>query len=103
MLGSSLDDFDQIEVKIADLGNACWVDEENTHIIQTRQYRSPEVIVGCRWNDRADMWSFASMVSFLISFTFQRYVLKKGLGGNARESPILVTYITEYNDRFSNY
>ncbi|KAG2223227.1 hypothetical protein INT45_006108 [Circinella minor] len=70
VLGSSLDDFDQIEVKIADLGNACWVDEENTHIIQTRQYRSPEVIVGCRWNDRADMWSFASLIFELLTGEF---------------------------------
>ncbi|KAI9497034.1 kinase-like domain-containing protein [Zychaea mexicana] len=70
VLGSTLEDFERIEVKIADLGNACWVDEENTHIIQTRQYRSPEVIVGCRWNDRADMWSFASLIFELLTGEF---------------------------------
>ncbi|KAI8143986.1 kinase-like domain-containing protein [Fennellomyces sp. T-0311] len=70
VLGSTMEDFERIEVKIADLGNACWVDEENTHIIQTRQYRSPEVIVGCKWNDRADMWSMASLVFELLTGEF---------------------------------
>lgn len=34
------------EVKIADLGNACWVDNHFTEDIQTRQYRSLEVLLG---------------------------------------------------------
>lgn len=32
--------------KIADFGNACWVNEHFTNDIQTRQYRAPEVILG---------------------------------------------------------
>lgn len=62
--------FDEIVVKIADLGNACWLDGNNKHIIQTRQYRSPEVIVGARWNDKADMWSMAVMVFELLTGEF---------------------------------
>ncbi|KAI9805386.1 MAG: serine/threonine protein kinase, CMGC group [Phylliscum demangeonii] len=34
---------EMISVKIADLGNACWVGHHFTNDIQTRQYRSPEV------------------------------------------------------------
>jgi serine/threonine-protein kinase SRPK3 len=56
------DAFSDIVVKIADLGNACWMDGEYTHIIQTRQYRSPEVIVGAKWTHKADMWSASCMV-----------------------------------------
>lgn len=56
-------ELDNIVVKIADLGNACWMDGEYTHVIQTRQYRSPEVIVGAKWTNEADMWSVACMVS----------------------------------------
>lgn len=56
--------FDNIIVKIADLGNACWMDGEYTHVIQTRQYRSPEVIVGAKWTNEADMWSMACMVKY---------------------------------------
>jgi serine/threonine-protein kinase SRPK3 len=39
----SFQDDDNINVKIADLGNACWVNKHFTDDIQTRQYRSPEV------------------------------------------------------------
>jgi len=52
-----------ITVKIADLGNACWVDHHFTNDIQTRQYRCPEVILGARWGPSADIWSMACMVS----------------------------------------
>ena len=48
--------------KIADLGNACWVDRHFTEDIQTRQYRSPEVLIGAEYNTTTDMWSFACMV-----------------------------------------
>ncbi|CAO0792840.1 unnamed protein product [Mucor circinelloides] len=62
--------FDDIVVKIADLGNACWMDGEYTHVIQTRQYRSPEVIVGCKWTNEADMWSTACMIFELLTGEF---------------------------------
>lgn len=58
--------FSDIVVKIADLGNACWTDGDYTHIIQTRQYRSPEVIVGAKWTQEADMWSAACMVTIIL-------------------------------------
>ncbi|KAG2177981.1 hypothetical protein INT43_003234, partial [Umbelopsis isabellina] len=59
--------FDEITVKIADLGNACWVDHHFTDDIQTRQYRSPEVIVGAKWGISADVWSLACMTFELLS------------------------------------
>ena len=37
---------DQLFFKIADMGNACKVDKHYTEDIQTREYRSPEVILG---------------------------------------------------------
>lgn len=55
--------FDVISVKIADLGNACWVSHHFTNDIQTRQYRSPEVILGAKWGASTDVWSMAAMVS----------------------------------------
>lgn len=54
--------MDTISVKIADLGNACWVGHHFTNDIQTRQYRSPEVILGARWGASTDVWSMAAMV-----------------------------------------
>jgi serine/threonine-protein kinase SRPK3 len=56
---------DKISVKIADLGNACWVGHHFTNDIQTRQYRSPEVILGGKWGASTDVWSMAAMVGKL--------------------------------------
>lgn len=50
-----------MDVKIADLGNACWVDKHFTEDIQTRQYRSLEVLIGAGYNTSADIWSTACM------------------------------------------
>ncbi|XP_054285675.1 SRSF protein kinase 3-like [Macrosteles quadrilineatus] len=51
----------EMDVKIADLGNACWVDRHFTEDIQTRQYRSLEVLIGAGYNTSADIWSTACM------------------------------------------
>ncbi|KAI9893758.1 MAG: serine/threonine protein kinase, CMGC group [Vezdaea aestivalis] len=59
--------IDVISVKIADLGNACWVSHHFTNDIQTRQYRSPEVILGAKWGASTDVWSMAAMVFELIT------------------------------------
>ncbi|CAM9013520.1 unnamed protein product [Wickerhamomyces anomalus] len=56
-----------ISVKIADLGNACWYDEHFTNDIQTRQYRSPEVLLGAKWGCSADVWSLACMIFELLT------------------------------------
>ncbi|KAK5082232.1 serine/threonine protein kinase, CMGC [Lithohypha guttulata] len=58
---------DLISVKIADLGNACWVGHHFTNDIQTRQYRSPEVILGSKWGASTDVWSMAAMTFELIT------------------------------------
>lgn len=58
-----------ISVKIADLGNACWVGHHFTNDIQTRQYRSPEVILGSKWGASTDVWSMACMVSSELVFS----------------------------------
>lgn len=60
-----------ISVKIADLGNACWVGHHFTNDIQTRQYRSPEVILGSKWGASTDVWSMACMVCLFFFFFWQ--------------------------------
>ncbi|CAO3647822.1 unnamed protein product [Cunninghamella echinulata] len=62
--------YENIVVKIADLGNACWIDDECTHLIQTREYRSPEVILGAKWTEKTDMWSLACMIFELLTGEF---------------------------------
>jgi serine/threonine protein kinase len=50
-----------LPVKIADLGNACWEQHHFTEDIQTRQYRSLEVLLGAGYGTPADIWSCACM------------------------------------------
>uniref|UniRef100_A0A8C8SV61 non-specific serine/threonine protein kinase n=1 Tax=Pelusios castaneus TaxID=367368 RepID=A0A8C8SV61_9SAUR len=52
---------DRIRIKIADLGNACWVHKHFTEDIQTRQYRALEVLIGAGYGTPADIWSTACM------------------------------------------
>lgn len=48
-----------LNCKIVDFGNACWIDKQIKDDIQTRQYRAPEVILGSGYSSSVDMWSFA--------------------------------------------
>jgi hypothetical protein len=61
---------ENIKIKIADLGNACWIDHHFSSEIQTRQYRSPEVILGVSYNASADIWSCACMIFELATGDF---------------------------------
>ncbi|WOL05883.1 hypothetical protein Cni_G14614 [Canna indica] len=56
----SLEGID-LRCKIVDFGNACWSDKQLTDDIQTRQYRSPEVILGAGYSFSTDMWSFGCL------------------------------------------
>ncbi|RKP16530.1 kinase-like protein [Rozella allomycis CSF55] len=73
-----------IRVKIADLGNACWVDKHFTNDIQTRQYRSPEVLIGAEYDTSTDMWSFACMFFELLTgdYLFDPHSHKNQFGKN---------------------
>lgn len=55
-----------IEVKIADLGNACWTYKKFTEDIQTRQYRALEVLIGAGYSTPADIWSTACTVRAML-------------------------------------
>ncbi|KAJ7102286.1 kinase-like domain-containing protein [Mycena belliarum] len=61
----------EISIKIADLGNATPSMKHFTEDIQTRQYRSPEAIIGRKdWGTRADIWSVACLVFELLTAEF---------------------------------
>ena len=61
---------ENVKVKLVDLGNACWFHHHFSTEIQTRQYRSPEVILGINYGPSADIWSFACMIFELITGDF---------------------------------
>lgn len=67
VLTDVINEDELISVKIADLGNACWINHHFTDEIQTRQYRSPEVLLGYHWGASSDLWSFACLIFELLT------------------------------------
>jgi len=63
----SPEELDNLDVKIVDLGNACWTYKQFTSDIQTRQYRSPEVILGAKYGTACDIWSLACVIFELVT------------------------------------
>jgi len=61
---------ENVRLKIVDLGNACWINHHFSTEIQTRQYRSPEVILGVNYDTSADIWSNACMIFELVTGDF---------------------------------
>jgi serine/threonine protein kinase len=55
------DDPSTISFKLGDIGNSCFIGFPSNSLIQTRQYRSPEVILGLPYDTTADIWSLACM------------------------------------------
>eukprot|EP00930_Biecheleria_cincta_P059285 TRINITY_DN45032_c0_g1_i1.p1 TRINITY_DN45032_c0_g1~~TRINITY_DN45032_c0_g1_i1.p1 ORF type:complete len:562 (-),score=70.20 TRINITY_DN45032_c0_g1_i1:85-1680(-) len=45
------------KVKLIDFGNATYERETHPKVINTRQYRAPEVFLDLGWNERSDLWA----------------------------------------------
>lgn len=52
-------------IKLIDFGSSCFEDERVYTYIQSRFYRSPEVILGLKYDTSIDMWSFGCILSEL--------------------------------------
>jgi len=44
-------------IRLIDFGNATYENEHHSSIINTRQYRGPEVILSLGWTELSDVWS----------------------------------------------
>jgi serine/threonine protein kinase len=44
-------------IKVIDFGGATYDNEKKSSVVNTRQYRAPEVILGVGWSMPSDMWS----------------------------------------------
>jgi serine/threonine protein kinase len=62
--------WDHYNFKVVDLGNACWIHKHFTDDVQTRQYRSPEVILGAPWGPKIDVWSIGCIAWELLTGDF---------------------------------
>lgn len=54
--------YSRCEVKIIDLGSACFIHDHLGSYIQSRSYRAPEVILGCQYDYRIDVWSLGCIL-----------------------------------------
>lgn len=50
------------QIKIIDFGNATYEDEHHSSVINTRQYRGPEVVLELGWKERSDIWSLGCIL-----------------------------------------
>jgi len=50
------------QIKLIDFGNATYEDEHHSSIINTRQYRGPEVLLALGWDERSDLWSIGCIL-----------------------------------------
>ena len=57
----------EMNIKLCDMGNACYIEEHYSDVIQTREYRSPEVILEGNYDETADVWSLACLVFELVT------------------------------------
>lgn len=51
--------------QLIDFGGACYDKDKKSSIINTRQYRAPEVILGTGWSMPSDIWSLGCILAEL--------------------------------------
>lgn len=50
-------------IRLIDFGNGVFRNEHHSTTINTRQYRSPEVILEQGWDEKSDMWSIGCVIA----------------------------------------
>ena len=55
----------QTKVKVIDFGSSCFIHDHLSSYVQSRSYRAPEVIIGCKYDYKIDMWSFGCILAEL--------------------------------------
>jgi serine/threonine protein kinase len=54
-------------IKVIDFGGATYDDDKKSSVINTRQYRAPEVILGIGWSMPSDLWSAGKETDMVVS------------------------------------
>jgi len=63
--------YSKSEIKVIDFGSSCFIHDHLSSYVQSRSYRAPEVILGCKYDYKIDMWSLGCILAEL----FTGYVL----------------------------
>ncbi len=56
-------DYENAEVKVIDFGSSCFIHDHLSSYVQSRSYRAPEVIIGCKYDYKVDMWSLGCILA----------------------------------------
>ena len=57
--------YSRCEVKIIDFGSSCFIHDHLSSYVQSRSYRAPEVILGCKYDYKIDIWSLGCIIGEL--------------------------------------
>ena len=57
--------YSRCEVKVIDFGSSCYIHDHLSSYVQSRSYRAPEVILGCKYDYKIDIWSLGCIVAEL--------------------------------------
>ncbi|CAJ1988671.1 PK4 / Protein kinase [Leishmania donovani] len=57
------------DVKVLDLGSSCYMTDTLSSYVQSRSYRAPEVILGCKYGPAVDIWSLGATAAELATGT----------------------------------
>ena len=59
--------YSRCEVKVIDFGSSCFIHDHLSSYVQSRSYRAPEVILGCRYDYKIDIWSLGCILAELFT------------------------------------
>lgn len=57
--------YSRCAVKIIDFGSSCFLTDNLSSYVQSRCYRAPEVILGCKYDSGIDIWSLGAILAEL--------------------------------------
>jgi len=57
--------YSRCEIKVIDFGSSCYITDHLTSYVQSRSYRAPEVMLGCPYGRRVDIWSLGCIIAEL--------------------------------------
>ena len=59
--------YSRCMVKIIDFGSSCYTTDHLSSYVQSRSYRAPEVILGCKYDQKVDIWSLGCILPELLT------------------------------------
>jgi serine/threonine protein kinase len=57
--------YSRCQIKVIDFGSSCFIHDHLSSYVQSRSYRAPEVILGCKYDYKIDIWSMGCILAEL--------------------------------------